>query len=65
MIKKIYSLSVSNVTNITTDTILGAGANRNVVIKGDAGAMFYLTIKNSSGDSILENPLENISIPST
>ena len=58
MNKIINSLSISN-----TNIIDANGGKRGITIFGQAGAKFSLTIKDSSDRNILEDYLENITIP--
>ena len=54
-VKVISSLNINK-----TSFLNPSGDNRKVTVTGDIGSVFTLTIKDSSGCSILENDLENV-----
>ena len=58
MNKLINSIAISN-----SDIIDANGSTRVITISGEADAKFTLTIKNGSGNNILEDYLENVTIP--
>jgi hypothetical protein len=58
MNKTINSLNISN-----ENTLDANGGKRGITISGKVGAKFSLTIKNSSEKNILEDYLENVTIP--
>ena len=58
MNKTINSLNISN-----EDIIDAGGSLRSITISGEADAKFTLTIKNGSGNNILEDYLDNVAIP--
>ena len=61
MIKSFFVDYFSRVRNFLDPN----GDRRNIIIKGDVGATFTLTIKDSSGCNMLDEDLEFVSIPKT
>ena len=51
---------ISSLSLDDTRLLNPSGDNRKVTVKGDVGAVFTLTIEDSSGCSILESTLENV-----
>jgi len=62
--KMIKSFSINNFSTVR-NFLDPNGDRRNIIINGDVGAVFTLTIKDSSGCSMLDEDLEWISIPKT
>ena len=61
MAKEIYNIYVKK----QIDYIKSIGEVREIKLRGTSGAGFSLEINDSSGDCILEKPLQNIEIPQT